>query len=92
MANRMFLVARYTDVLRNKKKPQEGFRHDESIVITKNLKSRDKSEASVILDVSNRTVVKNRFNERPFEELWSYYVQHYGDYINQWLKSQIQHP
>lgn len=84
----MFLVARYTEVLKNVKRPSDGFQNNESIVITKNLKDRDLSEASVILDVKNNKVIKNRYNDRPFDELWIYYVTHYGEYINKWINAQ----
>jgi hypothetical protein len=84
----MFLVARYTEVLKNVKRPADGFQNNESIVITKNLKDRDLSEASVILDVKNNKVIKNRYNDRPFDELWIYYVTHYGEYINKWINVQ----
>ena len=84
----MFLVARYTEVLKNVKRPTDGFQNNESIVITKNLKDRDLSEASVILDVKNNKVIKNRYNDRPFDELWIYYVTHYGEYINKWINAQ----
>lgn len=84
----MFLVARYTEVLKNVKRPSDGFQNNESIVITKNLKDRDLSEASVILDVKNNRVIKNRYNDRPFDELWIYYVTHYGEYINKWIYAQ----
>lgn len=85
---KMFLVARYSEVLKDKNKPIQGFMNNEAIVITKNLKNRDYSEAAVILDVANKKVVKNRFNDRPFNELWLYYITHYGEYINKWLNAQ----
>jgi hypothetical protein len=88
MHKKMFLVARYTEVLKNVKRPSDGFQNNESIVITKNLKDRDLSEASVILDVKNNKVIKNRYNDRPFDELWIYYVTHYGEYINKWINAQ----
>jgi hypothetical protein len=88
MHKKMFLVARYTEVLKNVKRPTDGFQNNESIVITKNLKDRDLSEASVILDVKNNKVIKNRYNDRPFDELWIYYVTHYGEYINKWINAQ----
>jgi hypothetical protein len=88
---RMFLVSRHTKALRNPKSPFRGenaFMDNEAVVITKNLKNKDYSEASVILDVAEQKVIKNRFTERPFDELWTYFLKHYGDYINQWLTSQ----
>jgi hypothetical protein len=88
---KMFLVARHTQALRNtqlKDRSADAFQNNEAVVITKNLKSKDYAEASIILDVAQQKVIKNRFTERPFDELWAYFIQHYGTYINQWLTSQ----
>jgi hypothetical protein len=90
MVKRLFAVVRYSETLKDKKNRKQGFQHNEAFALTKNLKQRDYEEAAVILDVVNSKVIKNRFNERPFEELWQYYIHHYGGYINQWLRSQAQ--
>ncbi len=90
MAKRLFAVVRYSETLKDKKNHTKGFQHNEAFALTKNLKQRDYGEAAVILDVANSKVIKNRFNERPFEELWQYYIHHYGDYINKWLRAQDQ--
>ena len=84
----MFAIVRYSETLRDNKNPNKGFQHNEAFVLSKSVKNRDLQEAAVILDIANEKVVKNRFNDRPFNELWTYYIQHYGEYINQWLKIQ----
>ena len=89
----MFLVARHTQSLRDpmsSDRSPKAYMDNEAVVITKNLKTKDYAEASVILDIAQQKVVKNRFSERPFSELWAYFIQHYGQYINQWLTSQKQ--
>lgn len=88
MANKMFMVARHIQVLRNPKNPKEGFMNNESFVITKNLKNKDYQEASIILDVANQKIIKNRFSERTFNDMFEYFSTHYSDYINKWLNGQ----
>ena len=91
MTKKLFLVARYTQVLRNPKNPDRSsaaFMNNESMFLTKNIKRRDLEEAGVILDIANAKVIKNRFNDRPFDELYGYYIKHYSDYINKWLNAQ----
>jgi hypothetical protein len=69
----------------------DAWQNNEEVRCRKNLKRKDNTEASVILDVANAKVIKNRFGiERSFEELFAYYTEHYGDYINNWLKTQLQ--
>lgn len=87
MSNRMFMVVKHIKVLRNPNKPQEGFMDNESFHITKNVKKKDLTEASIILDVPNQKIIKNRFSERTFDDLFKYMSEHYSDYINNWLRS-----
>ena len=85
---KMFLVAKYPMTLRDKRRPGD-FQHNEEVKCVKNLRTRDQSEASVILDVANGVVIKNRFNDnRDFEQLYKYYLEHYADYINSWINAQ----
>ena len=95
--NKMFIVAKYPQTLRNpasSNKPgigknQAAWQHNEEVKCVKNLKTRDATEASVILDVANEKVIKNRFNDnRDFQELYRYYLEHYADYINRWVTMQ----
>ena len=87
MTKKFFIVARHTQSLRNSKRPDQGFVTNESIMITKNVKNRDYSEAAIILDVAQGKVIKNRYNDRSFEDLYVYFVTHYSDHINRWLKA-----
>lgn len=81
---KMFLIAKYPQTLRNGK--QNEWQNNEEVKCVRNLKTRDLTEASVVLDVANEKVVKNRFNDNnDFKELYNYYLTHYSDYINRWV-------
>ena len=82
--SKMFIVAKYPQSLRNGK--QNEWQNNEEVKCVRNLKTRDLTEASVVLDVANEKVVKNRFNDNnDFKELYGYYLTHYADYINRWV-------
>jgi len=84
----MYFVFRHIQVLRNNKNHSEGFMQNESFRITKNIRRKEIAEASIILDIANQKIIKNRFTERTFEELFKYAVEHYSDYINRWTSNQ----
>jgi len=85
----MFFIIKHHQVLRNIKNPKEGLMKNESFHITKNVKNKDLTEASIILDVANQKVIKNRFENKTFEDLFRYSVTHYSDYINKWTNTNI---
>lgn len=61
----------------------ENFDYDESINITRGLKTRDELNAKVILDLTNQLVVANRFNDnKDFPSLLAHYQEGYPKYIN----------
>ena len=95
--SRMFIVARYPQTLKNPNMSHRSgvgsnpaaWQHNEEVICRKSLRPKDQTEASVILDVANQKVIKNRFNENnDFEELYKYYLTHYADYINKWVNTQ----
>lgn len=60
-----------------------NFSFEESLNICKRLKPRDHAGCQVILDLVNKKVVKNNFNNNfDFESLLLYYQQGYPDYLN----------
>lgn len=64
-------------------KDPANFDFDESINITRGLKMRDQVTARVILNLSERTVTKNSFNENTdFPSLLAHYQEGYPQYIN----------
>ena len=84
----MFLLAKHIKSPRNPRNPADGFKTDELFGICKNLKNRDYSEASIIIDVAKQTIVKNRYSEKSFDELYAYFMTHYKEQINKWLNAQ----
>ena len=60
-----------------------NFDYDESINITRGLKTRDELNAKVILNLSKQLVTKNRFNDnQDFPSLLAHYQEGYPQYIN----------
>jgi hypothetical protein len=86
----MFLIAKHIQSPRNPMDLSEGYKTDEIFAVAKNVKSREFSEASIIIDVAQQKIVKNRFTERTFDELFAYFMTHYKDQINKWLNAQIE--
>ena len=95
--NKMYIVAKYIQTLRDPKtahlpgigKRSGAWQNDEVVKCVRNLKTKEEVEASVILDVANERVIKNRFNDNNnFEQLYAYYLSHYADYINSWVNAQ----
>jgi len=84
----MFFIAKHIQVQRNPKNPAEGTMTNELFAVAKKVKTREFSEASIIIDVAEQKVVKNRFTERSFDELFAYFMTHYKDQINKWLNAQ----
>lgn len=87
----IYLVAYYHIKPKDPKRTKEAgymtdpgnFDYDESINITRGLKTRDELNAKVILDLTNQTVFKNSFNEnRDFPSLLAHYQEGYPTYIN----------
>lgn len=87
----IYLIAYYHIKPKNPKRTKEAgyitnpenFEYDESINITRGLKTKDQLNAKVILDLTNQTVVSNRFNDnRDFPSLLSHYQEGYPKYLN----------
>lgn len=98
MSNKFFIVVKYPQTLRNPKMAHQpgtrnnhaAWQNNEELKCSKNIKTRDLTEASVILDVGNQKVVKDRFESgKGFEELFQYFMSNYADYINSWLNAQL---
>jgi uncharacterized protein YabN with tetrapyrrole methylase and pyrophosphatase domain len=68
---------------------------DESMVVARNLKNRDRQEASVILDFKLQRVEKCTLNGVNVPKVWdsvvSYYYQHYANIIER-LFTENGHP
>lgn len=86
----LFLVAYYT--MRPKyqhithkagwMEDQDNISYDESINIVMRLKNKDITTAKVIIDLLNKTVVRNSWNSgASFDELFAYYREGYPQYL-----------
>ena len=61
----------------------ENIRYDERVEITRGLK-KDAAAAGVIMDLSNKTVDRNRYGEnKSFDEMFKYFFKGYNKYITQ---------
>ena len=58
----------------------ENVRFDEQVAISRGLRSKD-MHAQVILDLSNKRVEKNSFNDKDFDEIFKYFFANYSEYI-----------
>jgi hypothetical protein len=58
----------------------ENVRFDEQVAISRGLRSKD-MHAQVILDLSNKRVEKNAFNDKDFDEIFKYFFANYSEYI-----------
>jgi hypothetical protein len=91
MKKSLYLLAFYSTKPRDPKKTHiAGYLKDpnntildESINITKGLRARDQINASVILNLSEQQVIKNKFNDnRDFPSLLAHFQEGYPRYIN----------
>lgn len=87
----IFLVAYYSARPKDPKRTKEAgymkdpanFDYDESINITRGLKTRDELNARVILNLTQQAVKKNTFNDnKDFPTLLAHYQEGYPKYIN----------
>jgi hypothetical protein len=87
----IYLVAYYSAKPKDPKRTKEAgymkdptnFDYDESINITRDLKTRDELGAKVILNLTEQSVTKNTFNEnKDFPSLLAHYQEGYPTYLN----------
>ena len=64
-------------------KDPNNFQYDERIEFTKGLASKDQQYAGVILNLSKKTVVTNRYNteQKDFDSLFKYFLEAYPQYV-----------
>lgn len=64
----------------------ENIRYDESVDIVRGLKNKSLS-AQVILNLSNKTVERNAWNDdKDFDRLFAYFFEGYHSYLTQVMK------
>lgn len=66
-------------------KNPDNYQYDERVEFTKGLSSKDQQYAGVILNLSKKTVVANRYNkdQRDFDALFKYFLEAYPQYVIQ---------
>ena len=64
-------------------KDPANIQYDERIEFTKGLASKDQQYAGVILNLSKKTVVTNRYNteQKDFDSLFKYFLEAYPQYV-----------
>ncbi len=91
MKGNIYLVAYYHSKPKDPKRTKEAgyisnpenLVYDESINITRGLKTKDKLNAKVILNLTEQLVIANRFNDnKDFPSLLAHYQEGYPKYIN----------
>lgn len=62
-------------------KDPANIRWDEKVEFTRSIRNRD-ANAQVILNLSNKTVVRNTFNSgKSFDEVFAYFFENYSKYL-----------
>jgi hypothetical protein len=64
-------------------KNPDNYQYDERIEFTKGLSSKDSQYAGIVLNLSKKTVVQNRYNseQRDFDGLFKYFLEAYPKYV-----------
>jgi hypothetical protein len=88
----IYLVAHYVTRPRDPKKTHipgymkdpANHQYDEQVQISTRLRNQDKLMAKIILDLSNKQVEKNSFNDnKNFNELFKYFFKGYHKYVTE---------
>jgi hypothetical protein len=66
-------------------KDPDNIQYDERIEFTKGLKDKSRMAASIVLDLSKKTVISNKFSNdgRDFDTLFKYFLEAYPQYVIQ---------
>lgn len=64
-------------------KDPNNFQYDERVEFTKGLNNKDAQYAGVVLNLSKKTVVANRYNkeQRDFDALFKYFLEAYPQHV-----------
>lgn len=88
----IYLVAQYIARPRNPKKTHipgymkdpNNLQYDERVQISSKLRTQDIQTAKIILNLTNKTVEKNSFNDlKNFNDLFKYFFKGYHKYITE---------
>ncbi len=66
-------------------KNPDNYQYDERIEFTKGLSSKDAQYAGIVLNLSKKTVLQNRYNtqQRDLDSLFKYFLEGYPQYVAQ---------
>lgn len=87
-----YLIASHIDNIRNNSLPKDDPNYwitTETIRLATSIKKKENTSASVILDMGNQKILKDRFGKRNFKEWQDYFLTHYQNQIDGWLKTQL---
>lgn len=90
-----FMIVKHVQRVRDPRKPANSsgnVQNDEIFNCATKVKKSDLVQASFIIDVANQSIVKSRFADATFESLYTYCLKNYTDYIDQWLRLQMERP
>ena len=60
----------------------DNIQWDERMYVSQGLRKKDQ-QMNVILDLTEEKIIKNSFNSgKSFEDIFKYFYENYGDYIN----------
>lgn len=64
-------------------KDPNNYQYDERIEFTKGLSGKDQQYAGIVLNLSKKTVVTNRYNheQKDFDSLFKYFLEAYPKYV-----------
>lgn len=88
----IYLIANYTSKPRDPRrthipgymKDPANIQYDEQVQISTKIRNKDIQTAKIIIDLSNRVVQKNNFNDnKDFNELFKYFFKGYHKYVTE---------
>jgi len=64
-------------------KNPDNYQYDERIEFTKGLSTKDQQYAGIVLNLSKKTVITNRYNheQKDFDSLFKYFLEAYPKYV-----------
>lgn len=88
MAKKTYVIVTYSKIPRDMSKTSDkeymsdenNFQYDEKLIVANKLRPKDVSAASIIINLTDEIIEKNRIDSsRTYEELRTYYHSHYPD-------------
>jgi hypothetical protein len=61
----------------------------ETVRLSSSLRRRELNTATVVLDIGEQKIVKDRLGTRSYDEWKEYFLTHYSKEIDAWIKTKI---